>query len=119
MIVAAAIAPHGTPAFDPGPTRDALEEIGRRFAAAAPETIVVVTPHNVHVSGHFAVVDAAEVAGSLAEWGDPERTLRRPVDRRMVGRTSSRNAATGPDRVASPTAATTGRPQSRRWTGGR
>ena len=84
MIVAAAIAPHGTPAFDPGPTRDALEELGRRFAAAAPETIVVLTPHNVHVSGHFAVVDAAEVAGSLAEWGEPERALRRPVDRRMA-----------------------------------
>ena len=84
MIVAAAIAPHGTPAFAPGPTRDALEEIGRRFAAAAPETIVVLTPHNVHVSGHFAVVDAAEIAGSLAEWGEPERTLRRPVDRRLA-----------------------------------
>ena len=84
MIVAAAIAPHGTPAFAPGPTRDALEEIGRRFAAAAPETIVVVTPHNVHVSGHFAVVDAATVAGSLAEWGEPERTLQRPVDRRLA-----------------------------------
>ena len=84
VIVAAAIAPHGTPAFAPGPTRDALEEIGRRFAAAAPETIVVVTPHNVHVSGHFAVVDAATVAGSLADWDEPERTLERPVDRDLV-----------------------------------
>jgi aromatic ring-opening dioxygenase LigB subunit len=84
VIVAAAIAPHGTPAFEPGPTRDALEEIGRRFAVAAPEAIVVVTPHNVHVSGHFAVVDAATVAGSLAEWGEPGRELERPVDRRLV-----------------------------------
>ena len=84
MIVAAAIAPHGTPAFDPGSTRDALEEIGRRFADAAPETIVVVTPHNVHVSGHFAVLGAATVAGSLAEWGEPERTLERTVDRRLA-----------------------------------
>jgi aromatic ring-opening dioxygenase LigB subunit len=84
VIVAAAIAPHGTPAFDPGPTRDALEEIGRRFAAAALETIVVVTPHNVHVSGHFAVLDGAEVAGSLAEWGEPGRTLGRRVDRQLA-----------------------------------
>ena len=84
MIVAAAIAPHGTPAFDPGPTRDALEEIGRRFDAAAPETIVVVTPHNVHVAGHFAVVDAATVAGALAEWDEPERMLERPVDRHLA-----------------------------------
>jgi aromatic ring-opening dioxygenase LigB subunit len=85
VIVAAAIAPHGTPAFKPGLTRDALEEIGRRFAAAAPEAIVVVTPHNVHVSGHFAVLDAATVAGSLADWGEPGRELERPVDRRLVG----------------------------------
>ena len=84
MIVAAAIAPHGTPAFDPGATRDALEEIGRRFAAAEPEAIVVVTPHNVHVSGHFAVIEAATVAGSLAEWGEAERTLERPVDRSLA-----------------------------------
>src|SRR5688500_3741384 len=85
MIVAAAIAPHGTPAFEPSPTRDALEEIGRRFEAAAPEATVVVTPHNIHVEGHFAVVDAATVAGSLAEWGVPERTLERRVDRDLVG----------------------------------
>jgi aromatic ring-opening dioxygenase LigB subunit len=84
VIVAAAIAPHGTPAFEPGPTRDALEEIGRRFGAAGPAAIVVVTPHNVHVSGHFAVVDAATVAGSLAEWGEPGRELERPVDRRLA-----------------------------------
>lgn len=84
MIVAAAIAPHGMPAFEPGATRDALEEIGRRFAAAAPEAIVVVTPHNVHVAGHFAVVDAATIAGSLAEWGEPGRDLERPVDRRLA-----------------------------------
>jgi aromatic ring-opening dioxygenase LigB subunit len=86
VIVAAAIAPHGTPAFDPGPTRAALEEIGRRFAAAEPEAVVVVTPHNVHVSGHFAVVDAATVAGSLAEWGEAERSLERPVERALAAR---------------------------------
>jgi len=84
VIVAAAIAPHGTPAFEPGATRDALEEIGRRFAAAAPEAIVVVTPHNVHVAGHFAVIEAATIAGSLAEWGEPGRDLERPVDRRLA-----------------------------------
>ena len=86
MIVAAAIAPHGTPAFEPGATRDALEEIGRRFAAAEPEAIVVVTPHNVHVSGHFGVVEAATLAGSLADWGEAGRELERPVDRRLAAR---------------------------------
>jgi aromatic ring-opening dioxygenase LigB subunit len=84
MIVAAAIAPHGTPAFEPGPTRDALEEVGRRFERAGPEAIVVVTPHNVHVEGHFAVVTAAKVAGDLAQWDHPEITLEREVDRGLA-----------------------------------
>src|SRR5207248_3500838 len=39
----------------------AMEELGRRFDAAAPETAIVVTPHNVHVEGHFAVVVSARV----------------------------------------------------------
>ena len=84
MIVAACVAPHGTPAFDPGPTRDALEEVRRRFEQAEPEAIVVVTPHNVHVERHFAVVTAAKVAGSLAQWDHAEITLEREVDRELA-----------------------------------
>jgi aromatic ring-opening dioxygenase LigB subunit len=83
-LVAAAIMPHGTPALEPGPTRDAMEEIGRRFEAAAPDAIVVVTPHNVHVEGHFAVLDAGRVAGSLEEWERPE-SLERTIDRELAG----------------------------------
>jgi aromatic ring-opening dioxygenase LigB subunit len=84
MIVAACIAPHGTPAFDPGPTRAALEDVRLRFEQAEPEAIVVVTPHNVHVEGHFAVVTSAKVAGSLAQWEHPEITLEREVDRELA-----------------------------------
>ena len=47
-----------------------MEELGRRFAAAAPEVAVVVTPHSVHV----------------------ERPLRRRHGRRRWG--SGRPAAT-------------------------
>jgi aromatic ring-opening dioxygenase LigB subunit len=60
MIVFAAIAPHGD--VDEAPElRAAMEELGRRFDAASPDTTVVVTPHNVHVAGHVAVVAAARV----------------------------------------------------------
>jgi aromatic ring-opening dioxygenase LigB subunit len=60
VIVFAAVAPHGD--LDEIPElRSAMEELGRRFDAAAPDTAVVVTPHNVHVEGHFAVVTAAHV----------------------------------------------------------
>lgn len=59
----ACIAPHGD--LDEIPQlRAAMEELGRRFDASGAETAIVVTPHNVHVEGHFAVVTAARVG----EW---------------------------------------------------
>ena len=63
MIVFAAIAPHGDVDLDPA-LRTAMEELGRRFDAAEPDAAVVVTPHNVHVERHFAVV----TAGHVGEW---------------------------------------------------
>jgi aromatic ring-opening dioxygenase LigB subunit len=83
-LVFAAIAPHGTlpeaPVENAEATHAALEELGRRFDAAQPEVTVVLTPHNVHVQGHFAVVLAGDMAGSLADFDAPEVTLSCPVD---------------------------------------
>ena len=69
MIVFAAVAPHGDVDGIPE-LKAAMEELGRRFDAAAPDTTVVVTPHNVHVEGHFAVVTAARVG----EWETDRET---------------------------------------------
>ena len=71
MIAFAAIAPHGDVDADPE-LRAAMEELGRRCGAAEPETAIVLTPHNVHVEGHFAVVTAARVG----EW-ETDRDLAR------------------------------------------
>ena len=60
MIVFAAIAPHGD-VDEPPELLAAMGELGRAFDAAAPDAAIVVTPHNVHVEGHFAVVTAAKV----------------------------------------------------------
>jgi aromatic ring-opening dioxygenase LigB subunit len=60
----AAIAPHGD--VDAAPElRAAMEELGSRFAGSGCTTAVIVTPHNVHVEGHFAVVTSGRV-GSYA-----------------------------------------------------
>ncbi len=59
----ACIAPHGDVDLAPE-LRAAMEELGRRCADAAPDVAVVVSPHSVHVEGHFAVVTAA----SVGEW---------------------------------------------------
>jgi aromatic ring-opening dioxygenase LigB subunit len=62
VIAFTAIAPHGD--IDGTPElRDAMAELGRRLDATSVETAIVVTPHNVHVEGHFAVVVAAHVGG--------------------------------------------------------
>jgi aromatic ring-opening dioxygenase LigB subunit len=62
-LVFACIAPHGDLEEIPE-LRTAMEELGRRFDAAGVDTAIVVTPHNVHVERHFAVVTAAHVG----EW---------------------------------------------------
>jgi aromatic ring-opening dioxygenase LigB subunit len=83
-LVFAAIAPHGTlpeaPVDNAEATHAALAELGRRFDAAKPEATIVLTPHNVHVQGHFAVVLAGDMAGSLADFDAPEVQLACPVD---------------------------------------
>jgi aromatic ring-opening dioxygenase LigB subunit len=57
VIVFAAIAPHGDVDLAPE-LRGAMAELGRRCDA---DVAIVVTPHNVHVERHFAVVTAARV----------------------------------------------------------
>ncbi len=92
-LVFAAIAPHGTVAVPEAPaaavdgaerTQAALEELGRRFAAARPDATIVLTPHNVHVDDHFAVVLAGELAGSLEDWDAPNVTLSCPADLQLA-----------------------------------
>jgi aromatic ring-opening dioxygenase LigB subunit len=70
-LVFACIAPHGDLEELPE-LRAAMEELGRRFDAAVPDTAIVVTPHNVHVERHFAVVTAAHVG----EWEVDGETAR-------------------------------------------
>jgi aromatic ring-opening dioxygenase LigB subunit len=88
-LVFAAIAPHGTVEVPEVPaaqiagadkTHAALQELGRRFDEADPDATIVLTPHNVHVEGHFAVMLAGTLAGRLAEFDAPEVELSCPVD---------------------------------------
>jgi aromatic ring-opening dioxygenase LigB subunit len=74
VIVFGAIAPHGGPVFDEpeAPTRKGMEELGRRFAAAQPEAAIVVTPHGLHVDGHFAVVRSSRLEGDASQWTDAD-----------------------------------------------
>jgi aromatic ring-opening dioxygenase LigB subunit len=89
-IVVGAIAPHGGIAVAElcaddelgvaASTRAGLEELGSRFAAARPDAVVVLTPHNVHVEGAMAVIVAGELEGTVGGENGQAIALRCPVD---------------------------------------
>ena len=74
-LVFAAIAPHGGIAIAEAcapeerdvalKTRAGMEQLGRLFTEASPNAVVVVTPHNVHISNALGVIVASRVAGRL------------------------------------------------------
>jgi aromatic ring-opening dioxygenase LigB subunit len=80
--VFAAIAPHGGPVFDrpEAPTRQAMDELGRRFRASKPEAVIVLTPHGVHVDGQFAVVRSVRLEGDASQWTDADTHYEGPGD---------------------------------------
>jgi aromatic ring-opening dioxygenase LigB subunit len=92
-LVFAAIAPHGSMAIaewckpeEPdlaAKTRAAMEELGRRFAAASPDVTLVFTPHNIHVERAMAVVLAGAMTGTL-EGGAAPISLSARVDREFA-----------------------------------
>lgn len=97
-LVFGAIAPHGGMAISAAVapevaalaarTTAAMSELGRRFDAARPEAVIILTPHNVHVEGALAVVVAGRVAGSL-EGSRPPVALNSPTDRDLAARALS------------------------------
>ena len=74
-LVFAAIAPHGSIAIReacaPGEedvaviTQRGMKSLARLFASSRADTVVIATPHNVHISGTLGVVVAGRVAGHL------------------------------------------------------
>src|SRR2546425_12070361 len=91
-LVFACIAPHGSIAIPEAKPTDrpslanatttGMQELARRFTVAAPDVSIVLTPHNIHVEGAMAVIDAAAVSGDLGQWGSPI-ALRIPIDREL------------------------------------
>lgn len=72
-LVAAAMMPHGFPlipvlsddADGAMVTREAMEEVGRRFLDASVDVVVLAGPHGTRVDGAFCVMDVGRAAGTL------------------------------------------------------
>lgn len=60
-----------------------MAELGSRFDASRPDSVIVLTPHNVHVDRHMAVVTAATLEGRLPVSASPIQ-LRVPGDRQLA-----------------------------------
>ncbi|HMA34857.1 MAG TPA: extradiol ring-cleavage dioxygenase [Chloroflexia bacterium] len=94
-LVFACIAPHGgmiVPELAAGDleqaavTRAAMEDLGRRMAAATPQTLVVITPHGVRVNGMICVGLTEHAFGELNDDDEQPRghiELRLDVDREL------------------------------------
>ena len=82
-----------------------MEELGRRFAAARPTAVIVLTPHGLHIDDHFAVVRSRRLEGDASQWSDSGERLRRAGRARARGATASPSCRwTGCRRSASPSA---------------
>jgi aromatic ring-opening dioxygenase LigB subunit len=92
-IAIGAIAPHGDLAIAEAcdedtrslavETQRAMAIMVERVAAAHPDTLFIATPHNIHVSGHMAVLTSSELAGRLEEAANPIHLTAR-VDRDLA-----------------------------------
>ncbi len=90
-LVFGCVAPHGFPlipdlsedAEGAGATRRAMEELGRRCAAARPEVLVVATPHGTRVDGAICLAAVARAAGVL-RWKGCQVEMNVPVDLRLT-----------------------------------
>lgn len=90
-LVAAAIMPHGfsvIPVMDNGvedvqDLRQAMEQIGKQFADAGVDTIVLAGPHGTRVEGAMAFVRTGRAAGAIRHDGKSVE-MNVPVDHEFV-----------------------------------
>jgi aromatic ring-opening dioxygenase LigB subunit len=79
----------------------AMEELGRRMAAARPDTIVIAEPHSLLLDGAISLLDSARVEGTVvSDVAGPLRpehsyTLSFEVDHDLVAAIASASRPTG------------------------
>ena len=65
-------------------TIDAYEEVGRRVAALAPDTVVVSSPHTTLYRDYFLISPGTSARGSFAQYGAPQAAYEARYDTELV-----------------------------------
>ncbi len=65
-------------------TIDACEEVGRRIAALAPQTVIVSSPHATSYGDYFHISPGRGARGSFAQYGAPQAAYRATYDVELV-----------------------------------
>src|SRR5438105_1191189 len=74
-------------------TRQAMEELGRRMSDAQPQTVVVLTPHGVRVTGAVCVMTTERAFGMLqGEQGQGRIEVDMAVDTELAQRIAEQAA---------------------------
>lgn len=76
-------------------TRRAMEEFATRVSRAAPETIVLISPHGPIFSDAVAVTTLPTVEGSLKDFGAPQVSVKRDNDPALARSIVARATAMG------------------------
>ena len=65
-------------------TIDAYDEVGRRVAALAPDTVVVTSPHTTLYRDYFLISPGRSARGSFAQFGAPRAAYAATYDTELV-----------------------------------
>lgn len=67
-------------------TVDAYEEVGRRIAELAPDTVVVSSPHTTMYRDYFLISPGSSARGSFAQFRAPQAAYEARYDTKLVAR---------------------------------
>lgn len=69
-----------------GKTAESMDSVGREIAKAAPDTIVLVTPHGTMFQDAIVLSYENEISGSMKNFGAPGVDIRQPVQMALTRR---------------------------------
>ncbi|MCB2153551.1 AmmeMemoRadiSam system protein A [bacterium] len=71
-------------------TMEAMAALSKRLLAAAPDSLVLISPHSPRKRGMFGIWAGKTLRGSLAQFGTPQSAVELPNDEHFIARLINR-----------------------------